>query len=830
MIGLVFVSHSAQLAEGVLELARGMAGDEVRMAAAGGMDLPERPLGTDPGLILQAIETVDSGDGVLVLMDLGSAILSAEMAVDLLPPEQRARVLLCEAPMVEGAVAAAVQARIGSPLDQVAAEARGALAAKQEHLRPAEVPVPSVSPETSGAAFTRILDVTNPLGLHARPAARFVQTVGRFPETPVQVRNLTNGKGPVSGRSINAIATLGVAQGHRVEVAAAGAQAEAVLAALQALAEDRFGDADEAPAIEANPIGPALEGSPANVWVGLVGSRGLALGPARHLRARLPEIPTHAIDDPSAEWARLETALARTRQDLDRTAAVVVRRGDRQAAGIFEAHALFLEDPSLREPARESIFQQRRTAAEAWQRASEAAAEGYRTMEDAYLRARATDVLDVSRQVIGHLLGEGEGAPVLEGAGILVAEDLTPAITARLDPALVKGICTAAGSPTSHSAILARTFGIPAVVGLGKGILAVPEGQTLALDADRGWVIPEPDEETLRSFTAQIGERAAVEAAALAESAAPATTTDGRRVEIGANIGSLAEAQTAVSAGAEGIGLLRTEFLFLDRTTAPDEEEQFTAYRDIGEAMGGRPVIVRTLDIGGDKPLPYIDLGQEANPFLGWRAIRMCLDQPEFFKTQLRAILRAAALHPLRVMFPMVATLEELRAARSLLAEAHAEALAKGHAVPDRIETGIMVEVPSAALLAGILAPEVDFFSIGTNDLTQYTLAAERGNTRVAALGDPCHPAVLTLIRQVAESAHAHGKWVGICGELGADVDALPILLGLGIDELSMSAPAIPGTKRRLRSMALASARELAARALTLSTAAEVRQACSGSR
>jgi phosphocarrier protein FPr len=386
MIGLVFVSHSARLAEGVLELARGMAGDEVRMAAAGGMDLPERPLGTDPGLILQAIEAVDSGDGVLVLMDLGSAILSAEMALDLLPPEQRGRVLLCEAPMVEGAVAAAVQARIGSPLDQVAVEARGALAAKQEHLRPTEIPVSSVSLETSGEALTRVLDVTNRLGLHARPAARFVQTMGRFPETQVQVRNLTSGKGPVSGRSINAIATLGVAQGHRIEVAATGAQAEAVLAALQALAEDRFGDVDEAPTAEAVPIAPTSGDLPATAWAGLVGSRGLALGPARHLHARLPEIPTHAIDDPSAEWARLETALARTRQDLERTAAEVARRGDRQAAGIFEAHALFLEDPSLREPARESIFQQLRSAPEAWQGASEAAAAEYRAMEDAYLR------------------------------------------------------------------------------------------------------------------------------------------------------------------------------------------------------------------------------------------------------------------------------------------------------------------------------------------------------------------------------------------------------------------------------------------------------------
>ena len=447
-----------------------------------------------------------------------------------------------------------------------------------------------------------------------------------------------------------------------------------------------------------------------------------------------------------------------------------------------------------------------------------------RTLEDEYLRARAEDVLDVGCQVVLNLLGQGRPVPVLESPGILIAADLTPADTARLDTTLVRAICTAFGGPTSHSAILARTYGIPAIVGMGEGILELPEGCPLVVDAVRGWVIPEPSADVLARYAREAETLKAAADEAMAESAGPAVSVDGRRIEIGANIGSAAEARAAVAAGAEGVGLLRTEFLYLDRTTAPDEEEQFAAYCEIAEAMEGRPIIVRTLDIGGDKPLPYIDQGQEANPFLGWRAIRLCLAQPGFFKVQLRAILRAAALHPIKVMFPMVATVEEIRAAKALLLEARGEVAARGLALPERLETGIMVEIPAAAIRAEQLALEVDFFSIGTNDLTQYTMAAERGNARVAALTDAFHPAVLELIRQVVEAAHAHGKWAGICGELGGEPLAVPILLGLGLDELSMSAPAIPKAKASIRRLDFSASRRLAEQVLRLETPAQIRE------
>jgi phosphocarrier protein FPr len=431
----------------------------------------------------------------------------------------------------------------------------------------------------------------------------------------------------------------------------------------------------------------------------------------------------------------------------------------------------------------------------------------------------------VGRQVVAQLLGVAL-APTLSGPGILVAADLTPADTAGLDPAVVLGLATALGAPTSHSAILARSLGLPAVVGLGEAILGVADGTPLVLDGDAGQVLLAPEAGVLDDYRRrQVEARQAAEAARAAAHA-PALTRDGRRIEVVANIGSDADARAAVAAGAEGVGLFRTEFLFLDRRTAPDEAEQFAAYRAAAEIMGpGRPIIIRTLDVGGDKPLPYVDMGREENPFLGWRALRLCLAQPEFFKVQLRAIARVAAEFPVKVMFPMVATLAEFRAARALLQEAGAEVARRGQPAPERLETGIMVEIPAAALRAEQFAPEVDFFSIGTNDLTQYTLAAERGNARVAALADAFQPAVLELIRRTAAAGRAHGKWTGVCGELAGDPGAVALLVGLGVTELSMAAPAIPRAKQIIRGLDAAEAYGRAQAALALETPAAIRAA-----
>jgi len=825
VIGIVIVSHSAGLADGVLELAREMAGSDVRLAAAGGLALPGRPLGTDPVLVADAIRRADSGDGVVVLMDLGSAVLSAEMALDLLPEQLRARVALCEGPLVEGAVSAAVQARLGGGLEEVLREARGALAAKAGHLG-AEGPAGAVAAGAGGpdTLSARIL-VANRLGLHARPAARFVQTAGRFPDAHILVRNHTSGRGPVEAKSINAVATLGLSQGQTMLLEASGPQAGAALAALRALAEDHFGDAPGASAPAA--ARPGVRGAGSGLE-GLGASSGMAMGPARHLRFSAPAIPRHTAGDPREEWGRLLEALETTRTQIRATLAEVARRADRDTADMFEAHLLYLDDPALRNPALHLVFDEHLNAAAAWFGASEAIAGAYRELEDDYLRGRAADVMSVAAQVACNLMGGAPGAPRLGSPGILITGDLTPDDVARLDPAMVMAICTAHGAPTSHSAILARTYGIPAIVGMGEELLAIPEDTLLLVDAERGRIVRDPDEAAVAEFLERQEALRAGAVRASAESGAAAVTRDGRRVEIGANIGSLADARAAVEAGAEGVGLLRTEFLFTGRASAPGEGEQFSVLCDLAKVLDGRPMIVRTLDVGGDKPLPFLDTGCDANPFLGWRAIRISLGQPEFFKVQLRAIVRAAALFPVKVMFPMVATLDELRAAKALLAEAMEEVRGAGRPVPGRIETGIMVEIPAAAIRAHQFAPEVDFFSIGTNDLTQYTMAAERGNARVAALADPFHPAVLELVRNVVSAGRAHGKWVGICGELGGDPMAIPLLIGLGVDELSMSGPMIPRAKQLIRELDYQDQRELALRALRLETPGQVRAALAG--
>jgi phosphotransferase system enzyme I (PtsI) len=376
---------------------------------------------------------------------------------------------------------------------------------------------------------------------------------------------------------------------------------------------------------------------------------------------------------------------------------------------------------------------------------------------------------------------------------------------------------------TSHTTILARLLGIPAVVGVGTELLDLATGETVILDGGSGKLIAAPDESTLEAYRARQVEWLDARESSRAVAHLPAVTRDGHRVEVVANIGDAESAQSALEFGAEGVGLLRTEFVFLNRATMPDEEEQFRAYRAVADVMGNRPVVVRTLDIGGDKPLPYLDLGHEENPFLGWRAIRISLAKPDFFKIQLRAILRAGAGRNVKIMLPMIATKPEIQAAKQILEETRQELTQRGVEFAASCEFGIMVEIPAAAVAADLLAPEIDFFSIGTNDLTQYTLACDRGNTRVAGLYNHLHPAVLRLIRTVIEAAHPRGRWVGLCGELAGDLDAIPILIGLGLDEFSMSPGSIPAAKELIRKLDQATCRELASKALNLATPAEVR-------
>jgi phosphocarrier protein FPr len=487
-------------------------------------------------------------------------------------------------------------------------------------------------------------------------------------------------------------------------------------------------------------------------------------------------------------------------------------------AAIFEAHMELLDDPELME-AIQSRVSAGESEAKAWNSVIDERAAAIATLHDPLLAARADDLRDVGKRVLRLMFGYTDKASSTPTTPVVViARELSPSDTASFDPARVLGFGIVEGGPTSHIAILARALGIPAIVGAHESILALKEKTPVILNGNDGTLTVDPALDVLER--AKLAQQRWLENRRLAQeqSSLPAISKDGRRVDVTANAGSVVDAAEAVKKGADGIGLLRTEFLFLERTTGPSEEEQFDVYRAIAETMNTLPVIVRTLDIGGDKPLPYIQLKPELNPFLGERGIRLCLNRPELFRQQLRAILRAAPSGNLRIMFPMVSDISELRQARTLIEELRLEL-----GTPP-VQIGIMVEVPSAALMADIFAPEVDFFSIGTNDLTQYTLAMDRGNSALASKHDGMHPAVLRLIARTIEAAHKYGKRADICGELGSDVAAVPVLLGLGMDELSVSIPSVPSVKAQVRSLDISSWQSLAREALNCSTAQEVRE------
>jgi phosphoenolpyruvate-protein phosphotransferase/dihydroxyacetone kinase phosphotransfer subunit len=820
VVGLVVVSHSEALAEGVVRLAREMGGEELKLEAAGGMDEPGA-LGTDAERVRAAIERAMSDDGVLVLMDLGSALMSAEFAVDMLDGDV-GRVLLSDAPLVEGTVAAAVAARGGATLEEVAAEARGALAMKASQLG---VEAPGAATEEQPAAPADAherLQVRNAIGLHARPAARLVG-VAREYDAEVRVAK-AGGGAPVGATSLTNVVALGARFGDTLVVSASGPQAAEALAALRALADEGFGDgvavAAGAPADAATPgaTEPARVAAPESgeTLSGVAASGGVAMGPARHLGGPTGPPAERAPDAPERERARLDEAIGAAREAVARDREAVAARAGGAEAAIFDAHLALLDDEALLDPAHAAIAEGA-TAERAWHDAAGQVAGRYRGLEDPLLRERAADVLDVGRRVVAAVTGEeraGPGEP-----GIVLASELTPADAAGLDPALVRGIATAHGSVTAHAAILSRALGLPATVGLGDAVLAIDEGTPLLLDGDAGTLLVDPPPDELAAAQERRERATARRTAALERTGEPGAMRDGARVEVFANLGSAAEAAKAVELGAEGVGLLRTEFLFLDRAQLPDEDEQAETLREIARALEGRPLVVRTLDAGADKPLPALPMPSEANPFLGVRGIRLALQRPEILATQLRAILRVAAEHPVKAMLPMVATLGEIQATRVLLDEARA---ATGIDAP--LELGIMVEVPAAALTAARLAPHVDFFSLGTNDLTQYTMAAERGDERLAALLAGPQPAVLRLVRATVEAAEAHGRWVGVCGELAGDPAAAVLLAGLGVTELSMTPALIAEAKAALRAVDLADAQAAARAALDAEDAEAARQ------
>ncbi|MDO3409059.1 phosphoenolpyruvate--protein phosphotransferase [Saccharibacillus sp. CPCC 101409] len=556
---------------------------------------------------------------------------------------------------------------------------------------------------------------------------------------------------------------------------------------------------------------------------GIAASAGIAIAKAFRLEHPDYTVTKQTVKNAQAEVAKLDDALAKSQVELERIKENTLQELGAQKAEIFESHLLILNDPELISPVKDMIVNDQVNADYALNETSKQFVSMFENMKSTYLQERAADMRDVTKRILNHLLGLNVQNPSeISEEVIVIAEDLTPSDTAQLNRKYVKGFTTNIGGRTSHSAIMARSLEIPAIVGTKTVTQQIQPGDLVIVDGLEGHVIVNPSDEVVAEYRdkqVKYDEQRA-EWRKLREE--PTVSTDGVHVELAANIGTPNDVAGVLDNGGEGVGLYRTEFLYMGRDKLPSEEVQYNAYKTVLEKMEGKPVVVRTLDIGGDKELPYLDLPKEMNPFLGFRAVRLCLDRQDIFRTQLRALLRASVHGDLRIMFPMIATLVEFRQAKALLEEERENLKNEGIAVADHIQLGIMVEIPSTAVLADQFAKEVDFFSIGTNDLIQYTMAADRMNERVSYLYQPYNPSILRLVDMVIKAAHKEGKWAGMCGEMAGDSVAIPLLLGLGLDEFSMSATSILPARSQISKLSRADMQELAAKALECSTAEEV--------
>lgn len=682
------------------------------------------------------------------------------------------------------------------------------------------VPGEAVSPLTSEAVL-----IPNPSGLHARPAAVLVQFARRF-NSEIW---LQRGESHANAKSVVSLMALDVRNGDKVQLVAIGTDARQALDLIVPQLRNGLGEEGaHAPtdAVQTTPITlggtvpvqppPSAKLADPKILVGVSASPGLAVGRTFrmcHSEIEVAETGGHPDQEQKHLNEVLETAGGQLANLHDR----LTSGGDAGKAAIFAAHQELLTDPDVLDLAH-SLIAKGKSAPFAWRAAFMAQAERLAGLSNELLAGRANDLRDVGTRVLRLLTKTVETPRQFSPETILIAEDLTPSDTATLDRTRVLGFCTVAGGSTSHVAILARSLGIPAIAGIEPRVLEVPDGTLVILDGSRGSMRLDPDASEVESIRQRQKGMETRRQADFQAASRPAVTRDGQQIAVVSNIGSLADAVETVKLGGEGVGLLRSEFLFLDRSTAPGEDEQFESYRAMAQALGTeRPLTIRTLDVGGDKPLSYLPIPKEENPFLGERGIRIGLDRPDILRTQLRAILRAAQRANVQVMFPMISSFSEWRQAKGLLDE---EANNLGvKAIP----AGIMVEVPSAALLAEVFATEVAFFSLGTNDLTQYTLAMDRGHPKLAPRIDGLHPAVLHLVARTCEAGKRHGKKVSVCGGLAGDNQAIPILIGLGVSKLSVSVPALPGVKARVRKLSFEDCCTLARKALTLATPAEVR-------
>jgi multiphosphoryl transfer protein len=804
MVGLVLVSHSRPLAEAVSDLVRRAVNSDLQLSYCGGVGEDRTELGTDAIEIQEAISSVFSDHGVLVLMDMGSAILSAETAKELLSPEQQEKVRLTSAPLVEGGVAAAVQAQLGSSLDEVAKAALQSLLPKQDQVRDVAfaLGVQAASPAPNLSADENLeVTIQNPHGLHLRPAAALIKALSAFP-AEVFIENRTESRGPVLARSLVDVARLQIRQGDSVRFSISAADPQPVVAAIRSLVESQFGES-------AQPVPPSEPISAPDVSQPFGVSRGIAIGRPLRLDTIVASVPRYTLEFPpeiTREVARLRSAVASAIAEFDTRIDRLRTSLPENELEIFNAQRMLFADPSILKEVQSKIQDQHLNAAAAWHEILSRYAAEQEKADDPYLRARAADFREVERTVLARLIDdkEGTGLPAQPFAvpTILICEELTPTLAERLRRLSIAGVIQLGGGTTSHGAILARALGIPAIGGARKDSERLRPAQQVAINGSAGilWIDPPPD--VLGDLVGRQQLELSENQTALQKSHEPAITIDGISIQVGGNAGSAKDILDARANGAGFIGLFRSEFLFQDFTEEPDEDQQLAVYQEaLAPSEGSFPVTVRLLDIGGDKPLKFLPQPKEANPFLGVRGVRLLMANPRFFRSHLRAVLRLAVSFQVQLLIPMVTDLSEILATRKMLAEIDSE-LTKGN-VPHQwpIPVGAMIETPSAGLLIDQLLPHLNFLSIGTNDLTQYILCAERGSASLSAFSDSLHPAVLRVCEQVIHAAQEHDVKASICGEIASDPEALPIWLALGLRDFSVTAAEIPAIKALVRKL-----------------------------
>jgi len=816
MVGIVLVSHSKALALAVKELVLQMVGPEFPIAVAAGMGDDFSEIGTDAVHVSEILKPFCEKDGALVLMDLGSAVLSAQTALELLEyediPDYQEKIRICSGPFVEAAVAASVVANTGADLDTVAREAMASLGGKADQVGDVVVEPEADTLVMSAAddVLTFDSDILNPHGLHARPAANLIQAVCRF-ASEVQLSNVTTNRGPVSARSMTGVARLQARKGDCVRFHIAGVDAQAAYQALQDLARARFGEAEGAAETQVSAVEhPILSSKKGVVPV----SDGVAIGPVVNLDAARPMIPDQPSEGVDREKVKLTHALARVRDDIRDHA-----KDDPQ--GIFAAQALILDDPELLSVVTRCI-ESGASARVGWRQETENVAAAYSEISDAYLQARAADVRDIARRVDRVLAGAREEERIApETPSIIMVDELLPSEASACDPKKVLGILARSGSGTAHAAIITRTLGIPMVIA-GEGLDEIAQSATVvAFDGLTGELVINPEPGVEKGFLTRQKMLIEQRASYAAMKDQPAVTLDGEAIEVLANVGGDVDATVAKDNGAEGVGLLRSEFVYLPFTEIPSEDQQVTLLRSVFEKTGAGPIVIRTLDVGADKPVGFLEQAKEANPFLGVRGIRLSFANPDFFTSNLRAILRAAISHDVWLMFPMIATPEEMIRARGYLTAAH-EALeleSIEHAWP--VSIGMMVEVPAAVVTLEQFVPHADFFSIGTNDLTQYVMAAERGNAGLASLQDVMHPAMLRMIQQTCEKAG--DRHVSVCGDAASDPVIAKALLAAGVRSLSVRSNQVAEIKAMARTISVTDMKVLFSRALDECSATAVR-------